>query len=272
MKRNSQFFSLGLVLALAAMVLLPILWGLLLSLKTRVDALAIPPLWRFSPTLENYRATFVKGRELGAFFNSLLIAGASSALSMTVSIPAAYSFSRFQFKARRGTLLALLGMRMIPATVVALPLFLIFAKTQLLDTFIGISLVHAALACPVAIWLLKLFFDDVPTAIDDASRIDGNGWGGVLWCQILPVTVSGVILTAAFCFINSWNELFLSLVLTGARTTPLSVAVPALITPHGTYWGRVTAISTIGLLPATVFIVLARKLVTFGRGEGAVWK
>jgi multiple sugar transport system permease protein len=278
MKRKSarkeviSFLTSGLTLAIVTMVTLPLLWTFLLSLKTRVDALASPPVWVFSPTAENYRATFIQGRELDSFVNSLIIAASSTILAMAVSVPAAYSFSRFRFAGKDQLLISILAVRMLPATVVALPLFLIFTKIEMLDSYYGIVVVHSALACPIAVWLMRVFFDSVPTTVDDASRLDGASWGSILVFQILPLALPGVLIATAFCFLNSWNELSLSLVLTGSHTKPLSVAVPSLVTPHGTYWGRVTAISTIGLLPAIIAVLLSRRFLATGLAEGTSWR
>ena len=179
-------------------------------------------------------------------FNSAVIAGVSTLIAMVLSIPAAFACSRRTFRSKETILVSLLGVRMLPAAAIALPVFLLFSRGHLLDTYTGIILLHSALSIPLAVWILKVFFDSVPQVIDDASRLDGDSEIGVVVRQILPLSLPGVFTAAAFCFVNSWNELFLALVVTGPKTRPLTVAIPALVTPHGTYWGQVAAIATAG--------------------------
>jgi multiple sugar transport system permease protein len=256
----------------AAIILLPILWGMVVSLKTRVDALSMPPQWIFTPTLENYRAAFVDGPYAQTLVNSLIIAGTSSVLAVVIGVPAAYAFSRARFRGRNVAFLGILAVRMSPATVIALPLFLIFTKLRLIDTYAAIILVHTGVNVALVVWIMKGFIDEVPAQLDEASLLDGDSRFSAMVRQVLPVCAPGLLVTTAFCFINSWNEFFLALMLTGYDSRPFTVAVPALITPHGTYWGQVTAISTVGLLPGLLFAFFARKYLVRELSAGAVWK
>ncbi len=257
--------------ACVALILLPIIWGLVISLKTRVDALAMPPRWLFIPTLSNYRAAFVDGSYAITILNSLIIAGFSTILAMALGVPAAYAFSRSRFGGQRALFLGILSVRMAPATVVALPLFLIFTYLHMIDTYIAIILVHTTISLALAVWIMKGFFDEVPMAIDEAALLDGDSRFTAMIRQVIPLCTPGILVTAGFCFINSWNEFFLSLMLTGYDTRPFTVAVPALITPHGTYWGQVTAISTIGLIPGLAFAFFIRRYFVKELTAGAVW-
>lgn len=256
----------------AALVLLPIVWGVVLSLKTRADALSMPPEWIFTPTFGNYRAAFVDGPYAQTILNSLVIAGSSACLAMTLGVPAAYAFSRLRFSGHKATFLGILTIRMAPATVIALPLFLIFTKLNLADSYIAIILVHAGLGLALVVWIMKGFFDEVPVEIDEASMLDGDSRFSAMFRQILPLCTPGLLVTIAFCFVNSWNEFFLALMLTGYEARPFTVAVPALITPHGTYWGQVTAIATVGFLPGLLFAILARRYIVRELTAGAVWR
>jgi multiple sugar transport system permease protein len=256
----------------AVIVLLPILWGVIVSLKTRADALSMPPRWFFTPTLENYRAAFVAGPYARTLANSLIIAGTSSMLAMIIGVPAAYAFSRSQFRGREAAFLGILAIRMAPATVIALPLFLIFTTFGLIDTYFAIVLVHTAINVALVIWIMKGFIDEVPTQIDEASLLDGDNRFTAMLRQVLPVCAPGLLVTAAFCFINSWNEFSLALMLTGYDSRPFTVAVPALITPHGTYWGQVTAIATVGLLPGVIFALLARRFLVGRLSSGILYR
>jgi multiple sugar transport system permease protein len=258
---TTQLIVFLLSLTLAIIIIGPVLWGVLLSLKTRVDALSLPPALLFRPTLENYKAALIDGPYLRTLLNSIFIASLTSLLSMAFALPTAYAFSRGRFRWQDPLFLGVLTVRMAPPTVIALPFFLIFSRAGLLDTYIPIVLVHTGITMPLAIWILKSFIDEVPVALDEASLLDGDSRQGVLWKQILPACAAGVMVTTGFCFVNSWNEFFLALTLTGYQSRPFTVAVPALITPHGTYWGQVTAIATMGLFPGLLFAAFARKYI-----------
>lgn len=242
----------AMIVILVAWITIPVIWGISISFKTRVDALATPPSWLFSPTLSNYTTALFDNDYGITIVNSLVIATASSLLAILLGVPAAYAFSRFRFKGNRSVFLGILSIRMAPATVIALPLFLIFSRLNLIDTYVAIVLVHTAVALALVVWIMKAFFDQVPREIDEASILDGTGRFRTMLTQVIPLCLPGLAVTTAFCFVNSWNEFFLALMLTGYETRPFTVAVPALMTPHGTYWGQVAAIATVGLVPGII--------------------
>jgi multiple sugar transport system permease protein len=275
MKRGRELGSAGIFFAgilLALIILLPIVWGIVLSFKTRVDALSMPPNWLFTPTLANYRSAFIDGPYTGTIVNSIVIAGCSSLIAMLLGVPAAYAFSRSRVKGSNAAFFGILTIRMAPATVIALPLFVIFARLGLIDSYVAIILVHACISVALVVWIMKGFFDEIPKEIDEASMLDGDSRFSALVRQVLPLCAPGLLVTATFCFINSWNEFSLALMLTGYESRPFTVAVPALITPHGTYWGQVAAISTIGLLPGLLFAIVARRYLVRELTAGAVWR
>lgn len=256
----------------AVTILVPVVWGAIVSFKTRVDALSMPPHWLFTPSWENYWAAFADGPYAKTLLNSLIIATFSSIFAMLLGVPAAYAFSRSRFRCREAAFLGILAVRMAPATVIALPLFLIFTKLGLIDTYHAIILVHTAVNVALVVWLMKGFLDEVPLQIDEASLLDGDSRFSAMIKQVLPICIPGLLVTTAFCFINSWNEFFLALMLTGYDSRPFTVAVPALITPHGTNWGQVTAIATVGLLPGIAFALILRRFLIRGLSGGIIYR
>ena len=266
-----QTFNLLLGIVLAWIILFPIVWGIALSFMNRVDALSTPPSWFFRPTLSHYMDTLIDGPYLGTLGNSLLIASGSTVLVLLLGIPAAYSLSRMRFKRERQLLASVLSIRMAPPVVIALPLFILFSRMGLINSHIAIILVHSAVNISLAVWIMKGFFDAVPIEIDQASALDGDSPMRTMMKQILPVSMPGLFITGFFVFVNSWNEYFLALMLTSYSTRPFTVAVPALATPHGTYWGQVTAIATIGLIPGIFIAIVARKLRSKELTAGSVW-
>lgn len=275
MGAKRMFSRIALIAASALLslwILFPIVWGLIISLKHRVDALSLPPKFLFTPTISNYVTAFVDGPYAYTILNSAVIAFASTLLAVLLGVPAAYVFSRSRGKIYDSLSLSILTVRMIPATIPALPLFLIFARLGWIDTYAAIILVHGGISLSLLTWIMKGFFDEVPQAIDDASILDGDTRLSAMVRQVLPLCAPGLVVTAAFCFVNSWNEFFLALILTGFDTRPFTVAVPSLITPHGTYWGQVTAITTVGLFPGVLFAIFARRYMVRQLTTGAVWR
>jgi multiple sugar transport system permease protein len=142
---------------LAAWILFPIFWGVIISLKLRVDALSLPPRYIFAPTITNYVAAFVNGPYGHTIFNSAVIAVGSTLLAMVLGVPAAYVFSRSQAKIYERLSLGMLTVRMVPAVVPALPLFLIFARLGWIDTYAAIILVHSGINLSLVTWIMRGF-------------------------------------------------------------------------------------------------------------------
>lgn len=227
----------------------PVAWALATSLKDRVDAMASPPVLVANPTWENYREVFQSQRFRTPLVNSLEIGFFSTLLCLLGGLPAGYAFSLKGANFARVAFVTLLGIRMAPPMVLALPVFVIFSRAGLSTTTLPVILMHAAVNLPVAVWLSKVFFDRLPKRLYEASLLDGDRPWGAFVRQIIPAGAPAVIAVGLVCFLLSWNEFFFATVLTSYEARPVTVVVPSLITPHGTYWGLVTAITMISIIP-----------------------
>lgn len=250
--------------------LLPYVWMILTSFKRRVDAFAIPPKVIFSPTTSNYYDVFIKKGMIHNLWNSLVVMLVSVTIVMALGLPSAFAFSRFHTRIDSSLLNFLLGTKFTPFVVLALPLYLIMSKLNILDTYFGIIVAHVAFNLPFCIWMMKGFFDAVPKAIDEAARIDGYSWFKLFVLIDIPLAKSGIAATSVFCAINSWNEFLMALILTGRDTATMPVAVPGLVTPRGTLWGQVAAVGTIITVPVLIFSILVQKHMVSGLTMGAV--
>ncbi len=260
----------GFVAAYLLVSLAPYVWLVMTSFKTRLDAFSIPPKIVFRPTLQNYVVAF-RDKGFGENLqNSLIVTAATTILSLAVGLPSAYAFSRFSVRGGRFFYFYLLGTRFTPVIVLALPLYLIMAKAKLLDTFVGIIIAHTAFNLAFVVWMMKGFFDTVPTEIDEAGRVDGCSWPRVFLRVVLPLTLNGVAATAVFCAINSWNEFLMALILTGRRTATLPVAIPGLLTPQGTFWGQIAAVGSVITVPVFVLAFCVQKYMIRGMTLGAL--
>lgn len=245
----------------------PIFWWGLNSIKP-VDAIFERQgvVWfDFTPTFINYQMTilgqgpeFLASRQ--AMIASIIVAVGSTLLSIAAGLPAAYAFSRLSKRLGRALFMWLLFQRVLPPIVIVVPLVFVYHDIGIRDTLIGIILVHCAINLPFTILLLKSFFDDIPTEVSEAARIDGaSSWQSFRRIQ-LPLIRGGVAATAIVCFIFSWTEFVMALFLTSSiRLLPVQISIS--VTQS---WGFTSAISIAGLLPAFIFILLVQRHIVRG--------
>ena len=257
----------------------PVLWIILTAFKTHTDALSIPPKFIFTPTLENFIGVFSRAYIKGAeaidtgfdlfFFNSIFIAGSSVVLALIVGTLAAYGFARYPLRGNDTYLFIILTTRMLPPIVVIIPIFLMFRITGLSGSYAGVILLYTAFNLPFAVWMMKSFFDELATEVEDAARLDGSSETGVFFKVCLPQVKAGLAATAVFGLILTWNEFLFALLLTGVDTRTVPVAMAQTIGGDiGVRWGLLAAIETLFLIPVIVVpFVLQNQLlrgVTFG--------
>ena len=257
----------------------PVLWIILTAFKTHNDALAVPPKWLFTPTLENFigvfSRTYIKGQEAVDtgfdlfFFNSIFIAGVSVLLAIILGTLAAYAFSRYPLRGNDTYLFVILTTRMLPPIVVIIPIFLMFRIAGLSGTYLGIILLYTAFNLPFTVWMMKSFFDELSRDVEDAARMDGSSDRKVFFSICLPQVKAGIAATAVFGLILTWNEFLFALLLTGVETRTVPVAMAQTIGGDiGVRWGLLAAIETLFLIPVfVVTFVLQQHLlrgVTFG--------
>ena len=259
-----------LLIVFLVITLLPYLWLVLTSFKTKLDAFSIPPKVFFQVTFDNYREAFLDGGMLKNLRNSFIIMIAAVGIGLAIGLPSAFAFSRFKTRGDQFMLNYLLGTRFTPFVVLALPLYLIMSKCGLLNSFVGIIVAHISFNLPFVVWMMKGFFDAVPKEIDEAARIEGYSWFRVFLSIDIPLAKSGLAATAVFCAINSWNEFLMALILTGRDTATMPVAIPGMLTPQGTLWGQIAAVGTVITIPVLIFAIIVQKHMVAGMTMGAV--
>lgn len=273
-------------LLVVGLFMLPLYWWLLASIKpisAQFD-LAGNVFFDFVPTFDNYAATLfgfnpyeAAGFDMGENFfdsrlpllSSTIIALSATALSLLLSTPAAYALSRMTFRGRERFVGLILLQRLMPPIAIIVPTVYLMRDVRLYDTHVGIILVHALMNLPVAVLLLKSFFDEVPREIDDAAMIDGATRLQIFHRIVLPMVRSGIAATAVLCFIFSWTEFLFSLFLTTSiRTLPVKIATFG--SSVGDAVGVIAALGTSAMLPAFVFILLVQKQLVRGLSLGAM--
>ncbi|MGQ9458340.1 MAG: carbohydrate ABC transporter permease [Anaerolineae bacterium] len=269
-QRWLRWGSYALTALMVVIFLFPWLWVFSLGFKTRAQILSPNVVWIWKPTLVNFQRVLIEKGYWLLIVNSLIIAVATVTLCMLIGVPAAYAFSRFPIPGKEGWFYMILTFRMAPAVILALPLYVIFARLRLLGTYAAPILAHCTFTLPFVIWLMRSFFDDIPKEIDAAAMTDGYTRWGAFWHAVLPLVKSGIVAVALFSIIFSWNEFLYGLILTSDQTRPVASQIPSLIRPHGTLWGEVCALSTVASLPVALLIFALQRQLVRGLSFGAV--
>lgn len=262
----------GLGLLVAAFSMLPLLWGVSTALKLPADVYAFPPVWiPESITFENFIAVFNNPTLARSFLNTLIIASATTLAALVVGVLGGYGFSRYRFPGRNTLLWSVLFTKLFPRVVVIVPFFVTLRNLQLMNTYQGLILVYLMVTFPVAIWLLKGFFDKIPVEIEEAAIVDGCSLPRLLWNVVIPMSRPALVAVAMYAFILAWNEFLFALVFTnGLERRPLSVALAFFIDENGIRWGELMAASIVMSLPAILVFSFSQKLLVRGLGEGAL--
>ncbi|GAB2177159.1 carbohydrate ABC transporter permease [Dongia sp. agr-C8] len=257
---------------------LPVLFIIFTAIKPQDVALSVPPTlsptslfglipeqFVFTPTLENFGSVFERVMTVGGapeatgfdrfFFNSIVIASVSVLLALILGTLASYGFSRYPLKGNDTYLFIILTTRMLPAIVVIIPIILMFRAAGLAGSYTGIILLYTAFNLAFTIWMMKSFFDELSTDVEDAARIDGSSEIKVFFKICLPQVIAGLAATFVFGLILTWNEFLFALLLTGPDTRTVPVAMNQAVSSggRGTDWTLLAAIETLFLIP--VFLV-----------------
>ncbi len=259
--------------AILLVVLFPFWWMIATSLKRPVDIFAGVALWPQQVTWRNYEALFRDYHFREYLTNSIVIVAVSVLVSLVIGTIAAYSLTRFRlrFGLNQSSLVASLLVRMIPAILLVIPLYLVLAKFELLNTRIGLILVYTGLNTSFVIWLMQSFLDEIPRDIEEAALVDGDSRFTALRRIVLPLAAPGLAATAIFCVIATYNDFLLALTLTAtpkAQTVP--VGVSTLIGKIEIQWGPMAAAGVIGALPIVLFALLVQRHFVRGLTLGAV--
>jgi multiple sugar transport system permease protein len=269
-RASTQLALFAILCGFTALNLTPIVWAFLTSIKQPVDAFAVPPKLIFDPTFEFHYQVWVAKGFWEFLINSAVIAGCTVLISVPIGTMAAYGLSRMRGIGTRGLLFGLLSIRMFPHILLAIPFFVLAQGLGLIDTYAAMILALVALNQPFTIWLMRSFFVDVPTELDEAAAIDGCNHWQTFTKVALPVVRPGLWVTSLFSLLLAYNEFLFALVLTGPRTKTLPVAIAEYGAEDITYWS-LSAAAAIGImLPIVLFMMLLQRHLVRGIAFGAV--
>ncbi|BER92647.1 carbohydrate ABC transporter permease [Atrimonas thermophila] len=247
----------------------PLVWVILTSIRSRSETLAYPPVWFFKPTMEGFIYNISASSDfLKALFNSVYVAGFSTIMVLILAIPAAYALARFRFPGKENIGFYIISTKMTPPIVVLFAFYIMFARLGLLRTRLGLIILHVALNLPLAVWLLKSFFETLPKAIEEAAKIDGCDDFGVMWRITFPLTYPGILVTAVLCVLFSWTEFIFASTVTDPATRTVPVLIYSWISFSQIYWERVAAAGILYVIPVLIFSFAIRKDLLRGMSFG----
>jgi sorbitol/mannitol transport system permease protein len=247
----------------------PVLWMFLTGFKQESQASTDPPTFFFTPTLDQYRA--ILDRDFMPYFlNSLTASVMSTIFVIILATPAAYALSIAKVPKWRDSLFFFISTRMMPAVASILPLYILAKNIGMLDNITMLSLIYTAMNLPIAVWMIRSFLLELPKEVLEAARVDGAKVITEMRRIILPMIAPGLAATALICFIFAWNEFFFAVSLTATRAATVPVFLVGFITSEGLFWARLSAASTMAVLPVILAGWVAQKWLVRGLSLGAV--
>ncbi len=270
LRRSLPALEVTFIIAVTALALIPFIWLVLTAFKERTDILSPDPKLFFSPPWSNFYEASVAGEFDRFLRNSLIVACGSVAICLLTGLPAAYAFSRFRVFGEKHLFFYVLTTRMAPGIALVLPLYMFFQTIGLLGTVWAVMISHTTFNLALVIYLMRNFFDDIPKALDEAALTDGATEWQVFWRIVLPLARPGIAVSAVLAFLFSWNEFLFALMIGGAGGQTLPAGFPGLVTPLGTYWGQLAAVSVVVSLPVLVLVWFVQKHLARGLTFGAV--
>ena len=257
--------------------LVPMAWMFLTSLKSGFAAMMFPPQWwPAEPTLGNYTKLLDPENTIGRdflryFWNSLWVSTTTTILAVIVAVPAAYAFSRFRFPGRTFLFFAVLLRNMFPAVIFLVPLFILMRWLGLVNTHGSLILTYLTFGLPLAIWLLKGFYDNIPIQLEQAARIDGATRFQAFFFVVMPLSTPGIIATAIYSFIGAWNEyIYAYTFLSKNDQMTLPVGVQRFFSENTTDWPGLMAASFMMSVPVVVLFLVLQRYFVRALTEGAV--
>jgi sorbitol/mannitol transport system permease protein len=260
----------GAVAWLAAIIFFfPVFWMVLTSFKPESAAYTSPPKFVFSPTLSQYKQVFDAG--MGPFLaNSAIATVISVLLVLALATPAAYALSMRPVEKWRDVLFFFISTKMLPVVAAIVPIYLAVRDLGMLDSIPTLIVLYTAMNLPIAVWMMRSFFLEVPGEILEAARMDGADLRHELSEVVLPVVAPGIAATALICAIFAWNEFFFAVNLTSIRAATMPVFLVGFVSSEGLYWAKLAAAATLASVPVLIAGWIAQRQLVRGLSMGAI--
>ncbi len=268
--RFEQAFLAVLTAAVFLFFMIPLYWMLITSLKYGRDAFALPPQWVFfTPTLKNYADALANSRSLLFIGNSLIITTGTTVLSLVLGVPAGYAIARTRWRWLNSSSFFFLILLMVPPVASLIPFYLVMRDLHLLGTYWAVILLDTAFDASFVVWMMRSYFLDVPQEMEDAARVDGaSQFTAFLWVA-LPLSIPGIISSAIYCIIYSWNDFLFALMLTSPKTKTIPLGILASFSAVDVSWGQMTTLSILAIIPAIIISIFLNRYFVQGLTMGA---
>jgi ABC-type glycerol-3-phosphate transport system permease component len=269
--RTSRIALTLLNIALGLVILMPFFWMVSVSLKPAAEPFAIPArLWPENPTLENYVTAFRPEFRI-YFLNSVIVSFSTVVITVSLALFAAYAFTRAQFRLLSVVMTLVIVAQMFPASAIIIPIYKMMKSADLLNTYTSLILAYVTVTLPVAIWMLRGFMANLPLTLEEAAAIDGAGPIRTFFEIIVPLCRPGIVATAVFVLIVTWQEFLFALSFTSTKEMrTLPVGVNDFIGQYGIRYGELMASSVLISLPVIVIFFLLQRQFVAGLTAGAV--
>jgi multiple sugar transport system permease protein len=262
------------LLVVGGVMLFPIFWLVSTSFKNMVDIFAVPPIFiPATPTLDHYLNLFVEIQILKYIRNSLFVAVSTTLLALVTGTLAAYALARFKLPYNLNERLSfwVLSTRMFPPIVSIIPLFMLMKFLHLVNTKFGLVIAYAAFNLPFVVWMMRGFFQEIPHELEEAAMVDGDSRMSAFFRIVLPIAKPGLVATAIFTMIMSWNEFMFALILSQTRdAATLPIGVASRVTQYEILWGPMSAGGVVAVIPVLIFAFIVQRHLVRGMSFGAI--
>ena len=250
--------------------MIPLYWLLTTSLKYGRDAFTLPPQWIFfTPTLHNYVDALTKAKNLMFIKNSLIITTGTTLLSLGLGVPAGYAIARTHWRLLNSSSFFFLILLMAPPVATLIPFYLIMRDVHLLGTYWAVILLDTAFDASFVVWMMRSYFKDVPQEMEEAALVDGASHFTAFLHVALPLSVPGIVSSALYCIIYSWNDFLFALMLTSPSTKTIPLGIMASFSAIDVSWGQMTTLSVFAIIPAVIISIFLNRYFVQGLTMGA---
>ena len=257
-----------LLIIYAIFALFPLLWMILISFKS--DTEVFTTTFVFYPTLANYQEVLLRSDYASYILDSVIVSGGAVLISIIVGVPAAYALARYSFPRKEDLAFQILSYKFAPEILVVLPLFMIYQKIGLYDSYLGLIWVYQLISLPLLIWVVRGYFEDISVEIEYAAQVDGYSWYQIFFKMLVPLIKPGLVSAALLAFIFAWNCFTFPLILSSNKVYPVTVAIMKYLGTDSAHYGQLAVASTVSALPAMIFALCIQKHLVRGLSFGAV--
>ena len=252
-KRLGRIVQNGLLAIYSIFALFPLIWMLILTFKS--DAEMYTTTFVFTPTLANYKEVLLHTDYL---------------ISVLAGVPAAYALARYNFKKKEDIAFQILSFKFAPEILVVLPLFMIYQRLGIYDSYFGLIWVYQLISMPLLIWVVRGYFEDISVEIEYAAQVDGYSWYQIFFKNLVPLIKPGLVSAALLAFIFAWNSFTFPLMLGGTNVQPITVAITKFLGTDSAHYGQLAVAAAVSALPAIIFALCIQKHLVRGLSFGAV--